>query len=851
MASSATGRTQPPWEQPPPPQEGVKLPPLKIYNSLTRSKNPFYPIDQQGKRVAWYACGPTVYDDAHLGHARNYVSTDILRRILKDYFKFELKFVMNITDIDDKIILRGRQQHLLSQFKEKHPKLDGEVYDAVTKAFEAYIRKNLPLLPESTTPESYPAESKNAYGRVLAGKALESDDGKPGDKEAKIKMHLKTCDTASKALASHKSFSQTPETFYAQTEDVLFPYLDSLHGSTVDSQDHGVWTRLTQRYEQRFMDDVRALNCLDPDVVTRVTEYGPAIVDFVRKIVDNGFAYATSDGSVYFDIDAFERAGNSYARLEPWNRGDKDLQADGEGALSAAKRSSEKRSDADFALWKSSKPGEPAWPSPWGPGRPGWHIECSAMASDVLGARVDIHSGGVDLAFPHHDNELAQSEAFWLETAAKGGAQHKPHQWVNYFVHMGHLSIAGSKMSKSLKNFTTIREALARGDWTPRSLRVVFLLGGWKDGVEITDDLVKAGQAWEEKVTNFLLKAKDLARELGDKAPAPATAEGEDPFAVPRDPDDPIAEPLQRTRDAVFAALADSFDTPAAMRLLSSLVTDANAAPHGAVPAATTLALARYLTHMVAVFGLDGTADPADASRIGWAGIDIPAEAEAWVYPLSRMRDTVRRAARNYAKEPTKVAEEARGAVASADEVATSQTKTTATENGSAEANSFEKVFRDFKDEVAGLASETASPAKYLSACDRVRDVGLWDCGVYLEDRDQTAQPALVRPVTVDLRAQREAKETVAREKAAARERREKEEAEKARKREESARVDPRVMFKEGDAAAEFEAWDEEGLPVRLKGGEEVSKSRKKKLVKEWEKQKKAFEEWKKGQGKA
>lgn len=347
------------------------------------------------------------------------------------------------------------------------------------------------MLPHDLLPEQVSRSIDDNYQLVLDGKAL--DGGAAGDKEAKIKMHIKTALAASSAIVTRKTGSISTDHFNVQVQDVLLPYLDSLYGSTINASDHSIFTKLTKKFEHRFMEDVRALNCVDPDSVTRVTEYGQQIVEFVAKVEKNGFAYKTSDGSVYFDIEAFENAKNSYARLEPWNRNNQDLQADGEGALT--KKSSEKRSDADFALWKSSKPGEPSWPSPWGNGRPGWHIECSAMASDKLGSQIDIHSGGIDLAFPHHDNELAQSEAYWCEKNHQS-----QHQWVNYFMHMGHLSIQGSKMSKSLKNFTTIREALNRGDWTSRSLRIVFLLGGWREGIEITDDIVKEGSAWEDKV---------------------------------------------------------------------------------------------------------------------------------------------------------------------------------------------------------------------------------------------------------------------------------------------------------------------------------------------------------------
>lgn len=396
MATPA--RTQPAWKAP---QSSVPAK-LKVWNSLTRAKNDFIPIDSEGKEVKWYSCGPTVYDDAHLGHARNYVTIDILRRILAGYFNFNLKFVQNITDVDDKIILRGRQQHLLAQFKEKNPSVTEEVLSTTTEAFDAYVKKNLPLLSPDLKPENFNKESAENYAAVIAGKSLD-DVSTAGDKEAKIKMHLRTAGSAATALLSPlKSTEEEVADFYTGAEDVLLPYLDSLHGPSVDANDHTVFTKLTQKYEARFMEDMRNLNVLDPDVVTRVTEYGDQIVSFVEKIVENKYGYSTSDGSVYFDIEAFEKvSGNHYARLEPWNRNDKDLQADGEGALT--KKSSEKRSDADFALWKSSKPGEPSWKSPWGPGRPGWHIECSAMASDVLGEQMDIHSGGIDLCFPHHD----------------------------------------------------------------------------------------------------------------------------------------------------------------------------------------------------------------------------------------------------------------------------------------------------------------------------------------------------------------------------------------------------------------------------------------------------------------
>jgi cysteinyl-tRNA synthetase len=359
-----------------------------------------------------------------------------------------------------------------------------ELSKLAATAFQSYAQGNLPeLLKDGAelTPSNYAERRDAAYGKVLVGGTL-TGEGKPGDAEAKMKMHLSNLTAAATAIQENKVFGGADE--------ILLPYLDSLYKDSIDGRDHTIFTNVTKHWEDRFMDDMDALNVMRPDVITRVTEYVPQIATFVDQIVKKGFAYE-ADGSVYFDIAAFEKAGNPYARLRPESRNDKALQEDGEGSLS--KGLGGKRSAGDFALWKKSKAGEPVWPSPWGDGRPGWHIECSVMASDVLGSQMDIHSGGIDLAFPHHDNELAQSEAYFCEHG-KG-----PHAWVNYFLHMGHLSIAGSKMSKSLKNFQTIQDALDT-DYTPRGMRIVFLMGRWNDGVEISPDMRTMAESWEASV---------------------------------------------------------------------------------------------------------------------------------------------------------------------------------------------------------------------------------------------------------------------------------------------------------------------------------------------------------------
>ncbi|KAK5146055.1 cysteinyl-tRNA synthetase [Rachicladosporium monterosium] len=351
---------QPRWQPPPEPSESVRarLPQLSVYNSLTRSKTPFVPLDAEGRKVGWYACGPTVYDDSVCRHARNYVSTDIIRRILSDYFKFHVTFVMNITDVDDKIILAARQQHLLSQWLAKHASVDSEVRDATAKAFRAYVEKNLPLVGGETTPEAWSQRANEAYGHVLKGQSAANDGSPPGDAEAKIKMHLRTAGSAAEVLSLA---SPSMPVFVAKASGVLLPYIDGLEKHTIDSKDHDVFTKFTKRYEQRFFDDMAALNVRSPDQVTRVTEYGPQIVDFVKQIEQNGFAYE-NEGSVYYDTQSWESTGGVYARLEPWNRNDKELQQDGEGSLST-KKTGFKRSEmiVVFGLDADYKPSQLGW----------------------------------------------------------------------------------------------------------------------------------------------------------------------------------------------------------------------------------------------------------------------------------------------------------------------------------------------------------------------------------------------------------------------------------------------------------------------------------------------------------
>lgn len=803
----SSARSQPPWQSPPRPPADTQLPPLTVWNSLTKNKTPFYPLDWREKAVSIYACGVTPYDDAHLGHIRNYTTLDIIIRILQDFFKFKVHFVMNVTDVDDKIILRARQRHLLAKLQAGELTIDDRkapdgLREIGLAALEKYVGKNLKGILDDDALRL--ADRILKIDQIIAAQALETSEGEV-EQKAKRKMHIRTALGASRALAKVEIGEHATTEDSQHLDDILMPYLDSK--ASIDASDHSIFSKLSRKYEDRFWEDLRSMNCLPVTEITRVTEYIPQIIAFIERIQANGYAYKTSDGSVYFNIVAFENDQNHYARLEPSSRNDVGLQADGEGALT--KTTSEKRSPADFALWKSSKAGEPAWSSPWGQGRPGWHIECSAMASDKLGKQFDIHSGGIDLAFPHHDNELAQSEAYWTEK----GSGHQ-HQWVNYFLHMGHLSIAGAKMSKSLKNFTTIREALGRGEWTPRGLRIIFLYGSWKDGLEIKEGLVKQGSAWEDKVNNFFLKAKEI-----EQSHIATSSSSQEPQT------DQVIQALEKARTESFDALCDSFNTSKVMDLIADLITTTNNALANApsvVNPLTILNVARWITSMVNVFGLNDDVSPQSPS-IGWSGLEIPEESKPLLSALSQMRDQLRALARS-GSEVCRVQLEP----LINDPKYASETFQSAPAKNRA-------IMDNFKIGLSSLDDERDLSKDVLRLCDKLRDVDLWAQNVYLEDRDPD-QPALVRPVTRELRATREEKEARERQKLAAKAEREREAALKAQK----GRLSHLEMYK----TADYSAWDTDGLPINDARGEKIKNSKAKKLKKDWDRQKRLHEAW-------
>ncbi|GAW25438.1 putative cysteinyl-tRNA synthetase [Rosellinia necatrix] len=694
-------------------------------------------------------------------------------------------------------------------------------------AFKAYAKSSLPKLLEgedgSLNLDNYASRRDAAYGGVLAGGTL-TGEGKPGDDEAKLKMHINNMTSAVSAIGGNQLFSGA--------EEILLPYFDSLYKETLDTSDQTIFTSLTQLMENEFTKDMDALNVLRPDVVTRVTEYVPQIASFVERVVEKGFAYE-AEGSVYFDIAAFEKAGNTYARLRPDSRNDKALQEEGEGSL--GKSLGGKRGAGDFALWKKSKPGEPYWPSKWGNGRPGWHIECSVMASDVLGSRMDLHSGGIDLAFPHHDNELAQSEAYFCEHGHE-------HTWVNNFLHMGHLSISGSKMSKSLKNFQTIKDALT-STYTSRSMRIVFLHGKWNDGVEITPSMRTQADTWETTVNNFFVNVKSLLVEANDTASLLKTKVDELSITTNKSTEGLLAD-LEQAKKDVHAALCNSFDTPQVIRVIADIIRKANiqiGAPDATSELSTIEATARWVTKIVGILGLDANASP-PYEGIGWASAAASANIDptAAVQPYETAYNSVLSDAKLLGLPAS---EKLTDLLSQSPRLEFDQLVNSGVRDPEQLGLPYLRATSKLRDELRRIVPSATPELKksILSLSDRIRDFDLTNIGVYLDDRPD-GQPSLIKFIpAAELIAARDEKAAKEAEKAKAKEEarlaREKADAEKWEK----AKVAPLDMFKNDERYSE---WDAEGLPSKLKDGSEVPKTQLKKLKKEWDRQKKAHGEY-------
>uniref|UniRef100_A0A7M4FJK8 Cysteine--tRNA ligase, cytoplasmic n=1 Tax=Crocodylus porosus TaxID=8502 RepID=A0A7M4FJK8_CROPO len=589
-------RVQPPWYAP----EGTKQSKLCLYNSLTRNKDIFQP--QDGKKVTWYCCGPTVYDASHMGHARSYISFDILRRVLRDYFKYDVFYCMNITDIDDKIIKRARQNYLFEQYIEKKPSVAQLLEDVKTASDSFSVKLN----------ETTDLDKRQMLERI----------------QNTVKSAVEPLEKAVSERVLGEEISKHAKVCMNEAKDLLSDWLDIKFGSQVT--DNSIFSKLPKFWEAEYHKDMEALNVLPPDVLTRVSEYVPEIVEFVKRIMENGYGYV-SNGSVYFDTVKFDASGkHSYAKLVPEAVGDQKALQEGEGDLSiSADRLSEKRSPNDFALWKSSKPGEPSWDSPWGKGRPGWHIECSAMAGSILGESMDIHGGGFDLRFPHHDNELAQSEAYFEND-----------HWVRYFLHTGHLTIAGCKMSKSLKNFITIKDALKKH--TARQLRLAFLMHSWKDTLDYSNNTMESAIQYEKFMNEFFLNVKDILR-------SPNEVTGQ--FQKWESQEIELNKSFYDKKAAVHEALCDNIDTRTVLEEMRSLISQSNsyiAAKKSARQIPNRLLLesvSSYLTQMLKIFGAIES-DEIVGFPVGRNSQNLESTVMPYLQVLSEFREGVRQIAR-------------------------------------------------------------------------------------------------------------------------------------------------------------------------------------------------------------
>jgi len=351
--------------------------------------------------------------------------------------------------------------------------------------------------------------------------------------------------------------------------------------------------QLTDRFIAAMHEDADALGVLRPDLEPRATESMQDILAMIQQLLDKGYAYQGDNGDIFYSVSRFERYGElSGKRLE-------DLRSGARVDVDEAKRD-----PLDFVLWKAAKPGEPSWPSPWGDGRPGWHIECSAMSTECLGAHYDIHGGGMDLQFPHHENEIAQSEA------ATG--QH----FVNYWIHNGFVQVDEEKMSKSLGNFFTVRDILQR--YQPEEVRYFILASHYRSPLNYSDDNLDQARAALQRLYTALRDAGSV----------------------------PDVDPPPEVNARFRTAMDDDFNTPEALAVLFELARDINRAREQRQPELASQ-LAGALRSLGERLGLLG-ADPGSYLR-GKHGAAQQGPSDHDIDALVAQRDAAR-ASRNWAE---------------------------------------------------------------------------------------------------------------------------------------------------------------------------------------------------------
>ncbi|MBR4170930.1 MAG: cysteine--tRNA ligase, partial [Kiritimatiellae bacterium] len=373
----------------------------------------------------------------------------------------------------------------------------------------------------------------------------------------------------------------------------------------------------TAPYIQAFFDDLKTLNVQPAAVYPAATDHIPEMQALIQRLFDNGLAYVSQDGSVYFSVGKFP----SYGKLAHLDR--ENLRV---GAR-VANDEYDKESYGDFALWKAWEEcdGDVVWDSPWGKGRPGWHIECSAMSMKYLGESFDIHTGGIDNLFPHHENEIAQAE----------GATGK--QFVRYWLHCAHLRVNGEKMSKSLGNFFTLRDLLQKG-YTGREIRYVLINAHYRQPLNFTFDALAAARTSLARVDECIDALTSLA----------GTAKS----------DDSLPEWAQTAQDAFLSAIRDDLNIPEAFAALFELVRGSNTAIKDGVlqpsGAAAVLALFDRLDHVLGVVRFGRAAKEEELPSEIAALVDARAKARAeknWA-ESDRLRDEI--AARGYCVRDSK-----------------------------------------------------------------------------------------------------------------------------------------------------------------------------------------------------